>query len=73
VPHLHGGQSVTGRLWDLLCVLRASLKLDTDRCHFQMRVDTLDNGRCKTVKLWAPIGLGDTAEPVLTIMLEGED
>ena len=72
---LNGGQSLTGRLWDLLWMLRMACGQagDSDRVHFQMRVDVNGDGRHELVRLWALIGPGDDARPVITIMLEGED
>ncbi len=72
---LRGGQSLTGRLWDLLCMLRSVISKGTesDRVHFEVLVDVLGNGRHEPVKLWALCGPGDDARPVITIMLEGED
>ena len=75
VLELKGGQSLTGRLWDLLWMLHvASGRAGTDdRVHFQMLVDVEGDGRQDLVKLWALCGPGDDAKPVITIMLEGED
>jgi hypothetical protein len=72
------GQSTKGRLWDVLMVLRyairaASRKGDTDRVDFEVAVDERGDGKTTTVKLWCHIGPGDEGEPVLTLMLEGED
>ena len=75
VLELKGGQSLTGRLWDVLWMLRvASGKAaNSDRVHFQALVDAEGDGRRETVNLWALCGPGDDAQPVITIMLEGED
>jgi hypothetical protein len=75
VLELNGGQSLTGRLWDLLWMLRvASGKaVCTDRVDFQVLVDVDGDGRHKTVKLWAFCGPGDDAQPVITILVEEED
>jgi len=75
VLELSGGQSLTGRLWDVLWMLRVACgqAADTDRVHFQVRVDVHGDGRHELVKLWALCGPGDDAQPVITIMLEGED
>lgn len=72
---LNGGQSLTGRLWDVLWTLRvASCKAaNTDRVHFQVLVDARGDGHREMVRLWALCGPGDDAESVITIMLEGED
>ena len=72
---LKGGQSLTGRLWDVLWMLRAASGQagSTDRVHFQVLVDVDGDGHHEVVKLWALCGPGDDARPVITIMLEGED
>ena len=72
------GQSLKGRLWDVLMVLHYSIRAasrrgDADRVHFAVDVDANGDGRHKTVKLWCQIGPGDNGEPVLTIMLPEED
>jgi hypothetical protein len=75
VLELKGGQSLTGRLWDVLWILRvASGKAaNSDRVHFQVLVDVHGDGRHETVNLWALCGPGDDDQPVVTIMIEGED
>jgi len=75
VLELKGGQSLTGRLWDLLWMLRAASGggANSDRVHFQVLVDVHGDGRHETVSLWALCGPGDDVQPVITIMLEGED
>ena len=72
---LKGGQSPTGRLWDLLHMLKVACGRagSTDRVHFQVLVDVQGDGQHTLVKLWAQCGPGDDARPVITIMLEGED
>jgi hypothetical protein len=67
------GQSVTGRVWDVLNVLRTAIRAnrDTDRVNFKLRV--WNGVQFENVALWCQCGPGDTPEPVLTIMLEGED
>lgn len=72
---LKGGQSLTGRLCDLLWMLRVACdqKSNSDRVHFQVLVDVHDNGRHEMVKLWALCGPGDDGKPVITVLLEGED
>jgi hypothetical protein len=69
------GQSTKSRLWDVLTMLRFAIRShrDTDRVHFKVSVNVKGDGKHETVSLWALIGPGDTAAPVLTIMLEGED
>jgi hypothetical protein len=75
VLELKGGQSITGRLWDLLWMLRAASgsAAISDRVHFQVLVDVRGDGRRETISLWALCGPDDEARPVITIMLEGED
>jgi hypothetical protein len=52
----------------------ASVKAaNSDRVHFQVLVDVEGDGRRNVVKLWALCGPGDDAQPVITIMVEGED
>jgi len=74
ILELAGGQSLTGRLWDVLQVLREACGKagNTDRVHFQVLVDVYGNGHYESVRLWALCGPGDDANPVITIMLKGE-
>jgi hypothetical protein len=72
------GQSTKGRLWDVLTVLFFTIRAanrngDTDRVYFKVDVDVNGDGKHETVKLWCQCGPGDGGEPVLTVMLEGED
>ena len=65
-----------GRLWDVPMVPRFAIRAanrrgDTDRVHCEVSV--FDGRKSNTVRLWCQCGPGDDAEPVLTIMLEGED
>jgi hypothetical protein len=69
------GQSVTGRLHDLLFLVLCSAKKsnpgadrDTVRIAFLM-----EPGRTETVDVIAHIGPGDHGEPVLTLMLPEDD
>jgi hypothetical protein len=71
------GQSETGRLWDVLNMLRfATLrqKGDAERVDFALHVRN-DNreGIPPLVRLYALCGPGDDAEPVVTVMLPWED
>jgi hypothetical protein len=72
-PHLSGIQDVTGRLWDVLTMLRLAIRRapDGDRVDFQVLV--FDGKRHNTVDLCALIGPGDDGEAVLTVMLPDED
>ena len=69
---LPAGQSIEGRVWDVLMVFRYAAKAQGgSRCDFEVRV--WGGTRQEVVKLWALCGPGDNAEPVITIMLAGED
>jgi hypothetical protein len=73
---LPSGQSISGRLWDVLWMLRCAIgrmPRNEDRTTFTVMVDTKGDGCHNTVRLWCLVGPGDTPEPVMTIMLQGED
>lgn len=73
------GQSSQGRLHDVLSMAYraalASREAGTDTCFFPvMRIDRAGRSRKPTrLDLKMVIGPGDDAEPVLTVMLIGED
>jgi hypothetical protein len=75
VLELKNGQSLTGRLWDLLWMMRVACGQSgcVDRVEFQVLVDVDGNGASKPVRLRALCGPGDDARPVITVMMEGED
>ena len=66
-------QDETGRLWDLLNVLRYEIKKSKggDRVDFKV----LFNQGSKRVygEFYSLVGPGDDREPVITILLQGED
>jgi hypothetical protein len=64
------GRSLTGRLWDVLMVLRTKATND-ELVLFDVIVAT--GRRQTTVSLKALIGPGDAGEPVVTIMFPDED
>lgn len=67
-------QDLNGRLWDVLWLLKCAIRRangSTNRVNFEVRVWT--GKRHKVVRLWSLCGPGDDAEPVITILLEGED
>ena len=78
-------QDLTGRLWDLLWMLRMSANRSRGssvivfRVVFELlrekaRATGIIHHRCKeTVELKAVCGPGDDGEPVITVMLPGED
>lgn len=66
-------QSITGRLWDTLWLFRCAAKgFSGDTLFFDVAY-AVTGRRVSTVKLKAVCGPGDTAEPVITIMLPNED
>ena len=66
------GQSVISRLWDTLCLFAvAASKTHSQEVHFKVAYE--QEGGLQDVDLWGWCGPGDEGEPVLTIMLEGED
>lgn len=73
-PHLTGLQDETGRLWDVLNVLRVAIRASgdaDDRVGF--RVLVFDGAAHRPVNLYAVIGPGDDGEAVMTVLLEDED
>ena len=68
------GQSETGRLWDALSMLRVAIQgasRKQDRLDYKMLV--FREGTHGEVQLTAVCGPGDNGEPVITIMIPGED
>ena len=69
------GQSVSGRLHDVFFVLLAAIRSSKAATDY-MEIDVLflrAPGRQEKVKVVAVVGPGDEGEPVLTIMLPGDD
>lgn len=71
------GETDTGRLWDVLWILRVAIHLqkpgdDPSTCHFPV-LATDCKGEKIEHRLWSLCGPGDHMEPVLTIMMQGED
>jgi len=72
----NSGEDVRGRLWDVLSVARMFAKAQPDESEFCFSVimnRVVDGHRVKRLPLWTIVGPGDNCEPVLTIMLIGED
>lgn len=68
------GQSETGRIWDILNVLRFEIsRLKNDSSRLDFKVSVYKDGRPEDVQMYALCGPGDNAEPVFTIMLPNED
>jgi hypothetical protein len=74
VPAAVPWQDETGRLWDILSVLRAAIQSagHTDIVHFSVCVQNQPDAP-ETIRLKALCGPGDDAEPVITIMFPHED
>ena len=69
-------QDETGRLWDVLMMLRHAIakSSDGDRVDFAVHVRNDNEERTPPlVSLYALCGPGDEAEPVVTVMLPHED
>ena len=68
------GQDATGRLWDLLNVLRYEIrKSKGDRIDFKVLFEQGSGEAKALVDFYALCGPGDSAEPVITVMLPDED
>jgi len=74
VPPGVAGQDETGRLWDILWMLKIAIRCSTggDTILFRLSVRN-DNRQPRPVQLKALCGPGDDAEPVITILLPHED
>ena len=66
------GESIAGRLWDLLFMFRVAAKRNSGDYLIYDMIATKD-GSYHIHKLKAICGPGDTPEPVITIMLPNED
>jgi len=67
------GQSISGRLWDLLWMFRLkAMRSNSSLLYFSCLFLDI-NEKLEEVKFKALCGPGDNAEPVITIMLPGED
>jgi len=80
VPPGVSGQDEIGRLWDILWMLRYSIRTansehdSINNLHFKLHVrQSNGEGEPPLVTLKAVCGPGDDAEPVITIMLPHED
>ena len=71
------GQSVTGRLWDLLWMFTLAARRSggdriSYRVMFQVKTDKT-RPRMETLTVIAACGPGDSGEPVITLMLPEDD
>lgn len=68
-----GSQDEAGRLWDVLWMARSKMAVSRgNRIEFKVKVMTAP-GRSEIKVLTAHVGPGDQMEPVVTIMMPGED
>ncbi len=68
------GQDFKGRTWDMLMIFRMFIRsAGRDEIHFAPLFITEGQSKPEPVRMWAKCGPGDDMEPVITIMLEGED
>lgn len=70
------GQSIEGRLWDLLWMFRCAVRSGNgrgDRIRYSVLFQMKPDGAPIEVDLIAVCGPGDEGEPVITIMVPGED
>ena len=68
------GQSESGRLWDVVWLTRVAIRgAQGDRANFTVRRVPKEGGAARPVALQAVVGPGDAWEPVITVMLRGED
>ncbi len=68
------GQDLKGRLWDVLMVLRHVIRRSTGGSVISFAVVVYrGEGKNEVVSLKSVCGPGDDPEPVITIMLPGED
>lgn len=69
------GQSLEGRLWDVLTVFRFAIRASKNTNHLEFKVDFLmphsPNPKAETVKIWATCEARSpqNPEPIITLML----
>ena len=75
--YLHdSGQSLEGRLWDLLIQLRFAIQRQKGSASSRVDFECLfltDEDKHEVVPFYSVCGPGDAGEPVVTVMLPGED
>lgn len=67
------GQDIKGRLWDVLNLAKVAISNSGDPTRVNFKVSVFDGRAHKIEWLWVTAGAGDNHEPVITIMLVGED
>jgi len=69
------GEDEAGRAWDMFTILRHTIQGTgrTDVVEFSPRFTMMPGHKLEPVAMLAKCGPGDQGEPVITIMLPGED
>ena len=69
------GQDMTGRAWDMLTILRHAIRgaSRTDEVCFAPLFLQEPGQKVVAVEMLAKCGPGDDSEPVITVMMKGED
>ena len=75
------GQDISGRLWDVLTMFKVVAKQGGEEIHFPVSVvnwvsvdgERINRTKRETVILKAICGPGDSADPVITLLLPDED
>jgi len=69
------GQDLRGRTWDMLMVLRHAIRqgVRMDEVHFAPLFVLKPDWKAEAVEMWSKCGPGDEGEPVITVMLRGEN
>ena len=73
IPERYSHEDVQGRLWDVLMVARASIPASRERQDALFFKVILHHKAGSKVKLKLHCGPGDSADPVLTMMLPEQD
>lgn len=66
---------MAGRAWDMFTILRHAIRGggETDTVYFAPLFTREPGREAEPVDMWAKCGPGDHGEPVITVMLRGED
>lgn len=69
------GEDVVGRAWDMFTILLHAIRGASvgDEVHFAPLFTQEPGQPAEPVEMWSRCGPGDRAEPVITVMLRGED
>ena len=68
------GQSVSGRLWDILFLAGVKARANLTKSYFNYTVLVADGpGNARNIRLKAECGPDDKGEPIITIMFHDED